>query len=197
MPLELEERAAESGEVAVSNGSSVSSSALLRLVLADEPGDGLVVEQVDAIDRVRGDEAVEARHGRQQHVGVLGDLESDDRVVVGLLRRLGEQHDPAGIAGAHGVAVVAVDVDRRGQRAVRVGHDDGQAHAGGDVELLPHERETLARRRRHDASAGGDAPMHALIAECSDSTVTYSVCTRPCATNLANSWTMVVCGVIG
>ena len=42
-----------------------------------------------------------------------------------------------------------------------------------------------------------EAPTHALIAECSDSTVTYSVCTRPWATNLANSSTMVVCGVMG
>ena len=42
-----------------------------------------------------------------------------------------------------------------------------------------------------------EAPMHALIAECSDSTVTYSVWTRPCATNFANSSTIVVCGVIG
>ena len=42
-----------------------------------------------------------------------------------------------------------------------------------------------------------EAPMHALIAECSDSTVTYSVCTRPFATYFANSSTMVVCGVIG
>ncbi len=42
-----------------------------------------------------------------------------------------------------------------------------------------------------------EAPMHALIAECSDSTVTYSVWTRPLATNFANSSTMVVCGVIG
>ena len=42
-----------------------------------------------------------------------------------------------------------------------------------------------------------EAPTHALIAECSDSTVTYSVWTRPCATNFANSSTMVVCGVIG
>jgi hypothetical protein len=36
------------------------------------------------------------------------------------------------------------------------------------------------------------APMQALIAECSDSTVTYSVCTRPSATNFAYSSTMVV-----
>src|SRR5512133_1676201 len=42
-----------------------------------------------------------------------------------------------------------------------------------------------------------DAPTQALIAECSDSTVTYSVWTRPSATNLANSSTIVVCGVMG
>ena len=42
-----------------------------------------------------------------------------------------------------------------------------------------------------------EAPTHALIAECSDSTVTYSVWTRPLATNFANSSTMVVWGVIG
>ena len=37
-----------------------------------------------------------------------------------------------------------------------------------------------------------EAPMHALSAECSDSTVTYSVCTSPLATYLANSSTIVV-----
>src|SRR5450759_2954605 len=46
-------------------------------------------------------------------------------------------------------------------------------------------------------SPAAEAPTQALIAECSDSTVTYSVCTRPFATNLANSSTIVVCGVMG
>ena len=42
-----------------------------------------------------------------------------------------------------------------------------------------------------------DAPMVALMAECSLSTLTYSVCTRPSATNLSNSSTMMVWGVMG
>jgi len=42
-----------------------------------------------------------------------------------------------------------------------------------------------------------DAPMQALIAECSLSTVTYSQSVLPLATKPANSSTMVVCGVIG
>jgi hypothetical protein len=41
------------------------------------------------------------------------------------------------------------------------------------------------------------APIAALIAECSDSTLTISVCALPSATNFANVWMIGVCGVIG
>src|SRR5690242_12154162 len=41
------------------------------------------------------------------------------------------------------------------------------------------------------------APIAALIAECSDSTLTISARARPLATNFANVWMIGVCGVIG
>jgi len=41
------------------------------------------------------------------------------------------------------------------------------------------------------------APTHALIAECSDSTGTNSVCTSPLATNSEYFSTIIVCGVMG
>jgi hypothetical protein len=41
------------------------------------------------------------------------------------------------------------------------------------------------------------APIEALIAECSDSTLMISVDALPSATNLAKPWMMGVCGVIG
>ena len=41
------------------------------------------------------------------------------------------------------------------------------------------------------------APIAALIAECSDSTLMISPCTRPAAANFAKPWIIGVCGVIG
>src|SRR4029078_652751 len=41
------------------------------------------------------------------------------------------------------------------------------------------------------------APIAALIAECSDSTLTSSACALPSAANFAKPWIIGVCGVIG
>ena len=74
--------------------------------------------------------------------------------VVGLLRVLGEELDHAGVADQHRVGVVAVDVDRPGERAVADRHHDRRAHRRGDVDDLRHQREPLRRGRGHRARAG-------------------------------------------
>ena len=128
---------------------------------------------------------------------MLGDAHGLDHVVVGFLRVLAEDLDPAGVARAHGVGVVAVDVDGGGQGAVDDHHDDGQAHRGRDVQDLPHQGQAaddVAVMTRAPAAA---APTQALMALCSLSTGTNSVLTRPSATNWEKVCTVAVCGVIG
>ena len=133
------------------------------LALADELGDGLVVHELAAFHGVRGDEAVERGDRGQQDAVVLSCADSDKRVVVGFLGVLRKEHQPARVSGEHDIAVVAVDVDGRGDRAVGVCHDDRQAQAGGDRQLLGHIGEALAGRRGEGAgtgSAGADASRH-------------------------------------
>ena len=97
---------------------------------------------------------VHVRDG-QAHVHVLGDADRHDAVVVGLLVVLAVELYPAGVAAAHGVAVVAVDVDGPREGAVHRGHDDGQAVAGGYEEHLPHEGVALGGGGGHGARARG------------------------------------------
>jgi hypothetical protein len=123
--LELEVRATQAGEVAVARRVVGVEECVAGLVVAHERRHALVSHEVGTIDGVRRDEAVEAAHDGEQHVGVLGDPNRHDGVVVRLLPRLCEQHQPARVARAHRVTVVAVDVDGRGKRAVRVRHHDG------------------------------------------------------------------------
>ena len=91
---------------------------MLGVVLADEFLDRLVLLKLDVLDCVRGDKAVLADHDRQADIRCLRDAHRLKVVVIGLLIILGVQLNPAGIARAHGVGMVVVDVDRAGQRAV-------------------------------------------------------------------------------
>ena len=129
-----------------------------RLVRADELPHRLVGQHDQRADGAADDVPVVHVHDRRPHVEVLGDADGLYAVVVCLLVVLTVELDPAAVAATHGVAVVAVDVDRARQRAVDRRHDDRQAVAGGDVEQLPHEGEALGRGRRHGARpAGGRA----------------------------------------
>ena len=107
--------------------------------------------KVDALERVRQDEAVDAYHDR--HAQLLGQAEGNHVQVRGLLVRLGEELDPSGVAQRHGVGVVVPDVDGRadGPRAER--HHDRQPEPGRVVEGLCHVEETLARSGRVGACA--------------------------------------------
>ena len=135
-------------------------------VVADEAPDGGVGKQCDRLGRVRDREAVLADEHRQQHVRVLGEPRRDHGQVVCLLRVLGEELDDAGVADQHRVGVVAVDVDRPGERAVAERHDDRRPHRGGDVDDLGHQGEPLRRRRGHRARAcegGADRGAHGRV----------------------------------
>ena len=84
------------------------------------------------------DESVEVHHQRQQHPGVLGYPERLDDGVDGLLVAGDVNLEPACVALAYRVLVVAPDVPARAQRAVDVGHHHGHADARGVVEHLVH-----------------------------------------------------------
>ena len=142
------------GVVAVCDGLRRGEQAVGRLVGAHELRHGGVVHELAALVGVARGEAVERGENRQHDLGVLSNAEGAHRVVVGLLGVLGKHYDPTGVAHAHDVGVVGVDVDGRRDGAVDVGHDDGQAHAGGDGQLLVHERKALRGGRSHGARAG-------------------------------------------
>ena len=124
-----------------------------RRALAQELLGRLVVHELRTLHGVRGDETVERGHDGQLHVFVLGGANRNHRVVVGLLGVFGKEKQPARIAGAHDVGVVAVDVDGGRNRTVCVCHDDGQAHAGGNRQLFIHVGKALRRGRREGACA--------------------------------------------
>ena len=86
---------------------------------------------------------------------MLGYADGLEAVVVSLLVILAVDLDPARVAAAHGVLMVAVDVDGAGQRAVDRGHHDGKPIARGDEEHLPHQGEPLRRGGRHGAHPCG------------------------------------------
>ena len=83
---------------------------LHRLVGRQEAVDVGLIRNVDALDRVRQDEAVDADHHR--HRQFLGQPERLDVQVDRFLIGLGEQLHPAGIAHRHRVGMVVPDVDR-------------------------------------------------------------------------------------
>ena len=91
------------------------------------------------------DETVEVDEDRELNLGVLGDLETDDAHVVGLLDVLAEDGEPSGVPGGHDVTVVVVDVDGSADGPVGDCHHDRYPHGGGDGEHLPHVGETLGR----------------------------------------------------
>ena len=116
---------------------------VFRIVFADEVLDHLVGLKLDVLDRVRRcSKAVLTNHDRQADVRILGDRHRLNVVVIGFLIVLGEDLNPAGIACAHGIRMVVVDVDRTGQCAADQREGDRKAGGRSDVQQLPHQRET-------------------------------------------------------
>ena len=99
------------------------------------------------------DEPVHADHDGDGDL--FGEAEGLDVQVSGLLDRLGEQLDPAGVARRHGIAVVVPDVDGGADGPVGQGHDDGQSEPAGVVDGLHHEQQPLAGCRGEGAGPGG------------------------------------------
>jgi hypothetical protein len=97
-------------------------------------------------------ESVDAHHHR--HRQLLGQTEGLDVQIDGFLIGLGEQLHPSGIAHRHRVRMVVPDVDRGADRAVAKRHYDRQSKAGGVIDGLRHEQETLTRRCGVGACAG-------------------------------------------
>ena len=78
------------------------------------------------------------------------------------------------------------------------------ADGAAQTEIVNVESEHSAMSAAIGAALAGARTMTAtssqglaLMAECSDSTLTISVWAAPSATNLANVWMIGVCGVIG
>ena len=114
-----------------------------RLVFTHKLLDRFVVFHHAHVHGVGGNEAIERGDDREQHVRIFSNAECDYRVVVCFLSGLSEEHDPACIASTHNVGMIAMDVDRSRDGAVRVSHDDRATHTGSDVEFLPHVGQTL------------------------------------------------------
>jgi len=137
-----------------------------RLVLTDELLDLLVGHGGKGLDGVGDDEPIQAVHDRKADVHVLSDPEGHDGVVVGLLDVLGEKLYPAAVPRAHGVGVIAMDVDGSGQGPVGHGHDHRKAHGSSDVKHLPHECQAGRCGGGHCSrarGAGADADAHGAV----------------------------------
>ena len=80
---------------------------VLEVLGLEEPGQGLVGDDVDLLDDVGGPEAVEEMQERD--LGPQGGQVGDDGQVLGFLDRAGAGQGEAGVAGRHDVAVVAED----------------------------------------------------------------------------------------
>jgi len=122
-------------------------------VLADEALDLLLAQALDHLARMADHEAVVADHDGKADIGVLRDANRLDHVVEDLLGVLAEEVDPPRIASAHGVGMVAVDIDVAREGSVRHCHRDRTAEAGCYVEHLPHEAQALGGSGGHDSSA--------------------------------------------
>ncbi len=106
---------------------------------------GLRLGNIDALDRVRENESVDADH--HGHRELFREAEGLDVQVERLLVGLREELHPTGIPHGHRIGMVVPDVDGRADRAVAERHDDRQAEPGGVVDRLRHEEEALARGR--------------------------------------------------
>ncbi len=137
---------------------------VLGLVLAHELPHRLGFLQLNVLDGVGGDEAVLADHDGQGHR--LADPHGLEIVVIGLLVRLGKQHQPARVPDTHGVGVVVVNVDGAGQGAAAHRQGDGQAVGGGHIQHLGHVNEAAGAGGGNGPAAGGfraDAGGHGAV----------------------------------
>ncbi len=70
------------------------------------------------------DESVGAYHYGKQHVGMFGDSNRLDDIVILLLGVFAVHLNPAGITASHHIGMVAVNVDGAGQGPVDNGHNN-------------------------------------------------------------------------
>ena len=126
---------------------------LARLVGRQECIDLLLRGKVHPLSGVGEDEPVHADHHGDGDL--LREAKGLDVQVGGLLDRLGEQLDPAGVARGHSVAVVVPDVDGGADGAVGQRHDDGKPEPAGVVDGLHHEQQPLTGRGSEGAGPGG------------------------------------------
>ena len=96
-----------------------------------------------------GDEAVLADHHRKMHPRILRDRIRLNIVVISLLVVFRIDLDPPGVARAHAVGMITVDIDRSGQRPVHERQHNGQAVTGRKKEFFPHQSQPGGAGRCH------------------------------------------------
>ena len=106
---------------------------MFRLIFAHEVFHHVIFQKFDVFHGVAGDETVLADHDRKHHVFVFGDAVCLNHVVVGFLIVLGKNLNPSGVSRAHGVGMIAVDVDRAGEGAVYKGQTDREPVGGSHI----------------------------------------------------------------
>ena len=123
------------------------------VVFVDERPQRVVVEQLDAVDLVRGAEPVEEVEERDP--GAQGRGVRHGGEVVRLLHRARAEHGESGRAGGHDVAVVAEDRQGVGGERPRRHVDHRRRQLAGDLEhVRQHQQQPLGRGERGRERAG-------------------------------------------
>ena len=100
---------------------------MFRFIFSDEVFYHVIFQQFDIFHGMAGDKSILTNHNGEHNILVFCNAVSLYHIIIGFLIIFCKKLNPSGIAGAHGVGVVAVDVDRTGKSPVDQGQTDGQA----------------------------------------------------------------------
>ena len=134
------------------------------MIFPHEVLDLAILQKLDILHCMGGDEAVHADHHRQPNR--LGNGERLDIVVIDLLVVLRINLNPARIPRAHGVGMVVIDVDGAGQRTGRNRQHNGKPAGRCHVQKLIHQRQTAGGGGTDGPSAsrrGTDTDGHGAV----------------------------------
>ena len=119
-------------------------------------------------------ESVHVYHHWQRDLWVFRHPECVKICVVNFLAVFAEYLDPPRIPNHHGVGMVVPNGKGCAQGPVGQEHNHRQPHAGGYVNDLRHQSQSLGGCGRERSRPTAADPQQTLIAECSDSTGTNS-----------------------
>ena len=109
----------------------------------------LVFQQLDIFYSMADNKPVLTDHNRKHHVFMLCNPVCLDEIIISLLVIFRIYLDPAGIPCPHAVGVLAVDIQRTGQRPVHKRKRDRQPVGRRHIEHFPHQGQSCGRSCRH------------------------------------------------